>query len=181
MIRLHRLANNMGEKIIETDRLYLEEASSNDDLFFLELLNSPNWLKFIGDRSIKSRSDAVGYIRNNLIKSYQDHGFGLYKVSSKLELKSIGICGFVKRSYLEFPDIGFAILPSYEGKGIATEAAKAVLDFGVVQLRLTEILGITTKENIGSQRVLNKIGLKHKNYFCPPNEKEELILFSNKK
>ena len=36
MIRLHRLANHMGEKIIETDRMSLEEAEANDELFFLE-------------------------------------------------------------------------------------------------------------------------------------------------
>lgn len=180
MIRLHRLANNMGEKIIETDRLSLEEADSNDDLFFLELLNSPNWLKFIGDRSVKTRNDAAAYIENSLIKSYQNNGFGLYKVVSKLESRPIGICGFVKRDYLDYPDIGFAILPIYEGQGLVTEAAMALMDFGMSQLGLTEILGITTKENIRSQRVLNKIGLKHKNYFCQPNVKEELILFSNK-
>lgn len=171
----------MGIRIVKTKRLSLEESDSNDDQFFLQLLNSLNWLKFIGDRSIKTKLDAAFYIENSLIKSYRDHGFGLYKVVNKMESKPIGICGFVQRSYLDFPDIGFAILPMYEGQGFISEAATAVIDFGKSQLGMTEIFGITTEANIASQRVLNKIGLKFTQRLHPPNEREELLLFSNKK
>ncbi len=180
MIGLHRLAFPMGMKITETKRLLLEKANLKDDEFFLQLLNSPNWLKFIGDRSVKSSRDARAYIENSLIKSYQENGFGLYKTVIKEESKPIGICGFLQREYLELPDIGFAILPAYEGQGLITEAAFAMMDYGKNRLGLKEIFGLTTNENIGSQRILNKIGLMLKGDIYPPNETEALLLFSNK-
>jgi len=63
--------------ITQTDRLTLEEASSNDSPFFYDLLNSPGWIQFIGDRGIKTLGDAENYIQNSLIKSYKTHGYGL--------------------------------------------------------------------------------------------------------
>lgn len=146
-------------KILETERLSIEEANLNDASFFFELLNSPNWLEFIGDRNIKLLEDANKFVQESLIDNYKKNGFGFYKMSLKENNQSIGAIGFLKREYLEFPDIGYAILPIYENKGYISEAAKAVFEYGKNQLQLKTILGITTEENLASQKVLLKIGL----------------------
>ena len=146
-------------KIVETEKLIVEEANLNDASFFLELVNSPNWIKFIGDRNIRNLEEATKYVQESLIENYKKNGFGFYKMSLKENNKPIGAIGFLKREYLEFPDIGYAILPIYENKGYISEAAKAVFEYGKNQLQLKTIFGITTEENLASQKILLKIGL----------------------
>ncbi|WP_375558963.1 GNAT family N-acetyltransferase [Bernardetia sp. OM2101] len=163
-------------KILETERLLIEEANLNDASFFLELLNSPNWLEFIGDRNIKSLEDARKYVQESLIDNYTKNDFGFYKMSLKKSNEAIGAVGFLKRDYLDFPDIGYAILPNYEGKGYVSEAAQAVFEYGKNKLHLKEIVAFTTEENLASQKILLKIGL----HFIDKRsvEGEEILYYS---
>ena len=165
-------------KILETERLIIETASENDSEFFLELLNSPNWIEYIGDFGIKSIEEAQNYIQTRLIQSYQENGFGLYKMSLKNKTP-IGICGFVKREYLDSADIGFAILPKYETKGYTYEACSTLMEYGKIKLKFDPILSITTIGNIKSCRLLNKIGLYEIGTVSPNNDVNKLLLFSN--
>lgn len=164
--------------IVETERLLIVEAKVGDSKFFLELLNSPNWLEFIGDRGVKTKKQAENYIKSNLILSYKNNGYGLYKMCLKESLKPIGICGFIKRDYLDHPDIGFAILPQFEGKGFVFEACTSLLIYGKETLNLHPILAITTSKNTKSQGLLAKIGLNSSGTIKPNTEKEEFLLFS---
>ncbi len=145
--------------LLNSTRLNISEIKRSDAPFILELLNSPNWLTFIGDRGVNTQKDAIEYIEKRLTNSYKQNGFGFYKLTLKESLTSIGICGFVQRDYLDHPDIGFAILPNHEGKGYSYEACHAVMNYGIKILGLKTILGITTDENIKSQNLLRKIGL----------------------
>ncbi|MBO6515952.1 MAG: GNAT family N-acetyltransferase [Bacteroidia bacterium] len=149
----------MSEKILETERLSIVEAEITDSVFIYTLLNSRNWIKYIGDREINTLEDAERYIENSLFASYDRFGFGLYKVVLKSENKPIGLCGFLKRKELQHPDLGFAILPRFEGQGITSEASKAMLNHGFTKLNMKTVLGITTELNKASQRVLSKTGL----------------------
>ena len=163
----------------QTERLHIEQATVDDKKFFFSLLNSPNWLQYIGDRGIKTDEDAENYIKNSLIKSYQENGFGLYKVSLKANHTPIGICGFIKRDYLDSVDIGYAVLPEFEGKGYTYEAAKATLAYGKMQLGIQTVSGITTKENVTSIHLLEKLGLKLVSTKFDQVQKKELLIFSN--
>ncbi|MGI9552062.1 MAG: GNAT family N-acetyltransferase [Aurantibacter sp.] len=165
--------------ITETKRLRIDRATPTDASFFLRLMNNPNWIRYIGDRGVVSEEHALEHIKSNLIKSYEEHGYGLYKMSLKSSDLPIGICGFVKRDYLDHADIGFAVLPEYEGKGFVFEAAQAVMAYGKNALKLNPILAITSRDNIRSKKLLLKIGLKEKSTVTPPNDNEELLLFSN--
>ncbi len=165
--------------ITETSRLFIQEATLEDAGFFLKLMNSPNWLKFIGDRGIRSEMEAARYIQKSLIDSYQNHGYGLYKMVLKKDGRPIGICGFVRRDYLDHADIGFALLPSHEGKGYALEAANACLDYGSSVLGLHPILAVTTIGNGRSRALLGKIGLHEVGSLSPKENGPELLLFSN--
>lgn len=161
----------------ETERLLLAEADSNDSEFFYRLLNSPKWIKFIGNRHVKSVAMAKQYIEKYIITSYKTCGFGFYKMVLKTTNEAIGICGLVKRPSLEHVDIGFAILPQYERKGLMYEAATATMNYAKTELDLQKIVAITVEENQASRKLLEKIGLRQSKKIL--YDKEELLLYSN--
>ncbi|HYJ92477.1 MAG TPA: GNAT family N-acetyltransferase, partial [Pyrinomonadaceae bacterium] len=134
-------------KVLETERLILREITSEDAPFILELLNTPSFKKYIGDRGVRSVDDASAFIETRYRKSYRDHGYGLYAVELKPDNTPVGMCGFVRRDTLPGPDIGFAFLPEYEGKGYGFESASAALNFGQEILGFGRILAITATSN----------------------------------
>src|SRR5215467_12758068 len=83
--------------VLETRRLALRHATFDDDDFILRLLNEPSFLRFIGDRGVRTHDDARRYIGERLIGSYERNGFGLWVVVRKETPSPIGICGLVKR------------------------------------------------------------------------------------
>lgn len=147
-------------KILETKRLFLQQATSSDAKFILELLNDPAFIQNIGDRGLQTLEDARNYISNSLIASYKDYGFGMYLVILRDTREVAGLCGLVKRSGLDDVDIGHAFLPRYWSKGYATEAALAVKEYAKDTIGLKRLVAITDPLNQGSIRVLEKIGLK---------------------
>lgn len=167
------------EFILETKRLVLREFTTDDTKFIVELLNSPGWLKYIGDRNVKSEEHAVNYLMNGPMKSYEMNGFGLSLVELKSDKTPIGMCGLIKRENLEYPDIGFAFLPEFMGKGYAFEIANATMIFAKEELKFDKIVAITVSYNKNSIRLLEKIGLKYIKPYFLPYEDEELMLFSN--
>lgn len=169
----------MANKIIlSTKRLTLREAQLSDRDFFYRLLNTPTWLKYIGDRGIKTLENAEEYINDKLISSYKTNGYGLYVYELKELHIPIGLCGFIKRDYLDAEDIGFALLPEYERKGYTYEIASAVLSYGENQLGLTKVYAITSKDNTASQKLLKKLGFIFKSYIKEPSTNEELSFYS---
>ena len=113
--------------IAETKRLILSKISLEDAPFFLELMNTPHWIKYIGDKKIRTVNDAEEHIKNGALKSYKEHGFGFYKITLKEENnRPIGTCGLVRREQLEHVDIGFGFLPEYQGRGFGYEASMEI-------------------------------------------------------
>ncbi|MGC4377664.1 GNAT family N-acetyltransferase [Fictibacillus sp. Mic-4] len=165
-------------KVFETERLTLRLQTTDDAEFILELVNDPSWLRYIGDRGLRTVEDACAYIVNGPVRMYEQFGFCLYLVERKEDQLPIGICGLVKRDSLEDVDIGFAFLPKYWGKGYAYEAASAVIAYGKDTLGLNRIVAITTQDNHASARLLEKIGLKFERFIQLPNDPEELRLFA---
>src|SRR5688572_24048547 len=116
--------------VLETERLQLRYLSADDAPFIVELLNDPDWLQFIGDKSVRTLGDARAYLRDGPIAMYPREGFGLYLVVLRAQAKPIGLCGLIRRSGLADVDIGFAFLPAFRGSGYALESAAAVLAHG---------------------------------------------------
>ena len=154
------LNGNSSMNIVETDRLILRKLTIDDAVFILDLLNQPSFIQFIGDRCVRTLDDARDYILKRLVNSYEHFGFGLYLTLLKEGDVPIGICGLVKREILKDVDVGFAFLPQYWSKGYAFESASAVLSYARNTLGIKRIAGITTADNHGSIRVLEKMGLK---------------------
>ena len=163
--------------IIETERLLLRPFTIDDTNFILELLNTEGWVKYIGDRNVKTKEQATAYLEKGPLKSYQTNGFGLSLVQLKADKTPIGMCGLVKRDYLDHYDIGFAFLPAYTGKGYAYEISIKIIEYGLNELRLEKILAITLPENISSVRLLKKIGFSYVRNFLSKDTKEELSLY----
>ncbi len=162
-----------------TKRLILSEIGPSDAPFMLELMNTPTWKRFIGDRNLHSEEDARNYILNRLMPSYALSGFGFYLCTLKENKTPIGICGIVKRDALEHVDIGFAFLPQYEGKGLGFESASAVMLYAQHTLGIQTIAGITNADNKSSIALLKKLGLRYQKMVLLPNETEEIMLFVN--
>ncbi len=165
------------EMVIRTPRLNLRLLTPDDAGFILELLNSPGWLQYIGDRGVKTRSDAEAYIGERIVKSYRDNGFGLYLMALKDGQLPIGMCGLIRRPGLDDIDIGFALLPQYTGQGYAFEAAAAVMDFARNELKIPRIVAITLPANKASISLLEKIGLRFERMIQLPGDPEELMLY----
>jgi len=166
------------QNILETERLLLRQFTLDDSTFILKLLNTDTWVRFIGDRKIKSIEDARQYLLNGPIKSYQVNGFGLSLVALKDSGEPIGMCGILKRDTLNAPDIGYALLPDYEGQGYAFEIAKATVTYALQTLHMPQILAITKADNERSVKLLHKLDFRFEKMLKLNVDGEELMLFA---
>jgi RimJ/RimL family protein N-acetyltransferase len=144
--------------LFESDSLTFRRFLPGDKWFVFELLNTPAWKKFIGDRNIHTLTDAANYIQNGPVSSYKQHGFGPWVAVLEVTGQPIGMCGLFKRDYLDQPDLGFAFLPGYEGRGLAYEASIASLSYIKTHYTFDQLYAITTDSNLRSQRLLEKCG-----------------------
>jgi RimJ/RimL family protein N-acetyltransferase len=145
--------------VLETERLVLRRLTADDAAFILELLNEPSFLRFIGDRGVRSLDDARRYIETGPMAMYAEHGFGMFLTELKEDAVPIGICGLMKREALPDVDVGFAFLPRFWSRGYALESATAVVELGRRAFGLKRITGITKPDNRSSIKVLERLGL----------------------
>lgn len=152
---------------LDTSRLYFTDLDTTDPDFIQRLVNTQGWLKFIGERNVKTKEDALAYIQrliDNPAINYQ-------VVNLKDQKLPIGVISLIKRDYLDHHDIGFAFLPEYEGKGYAYEAAKSLLDVLINDPAHTRIMASTVTSNTRSIQLLEKLGLKFQHEMEINNEK----------
>ncbi|MBZ0154204.1 MAG: GNAT family N-acetyltransferase [Planctomycetes bacterium] len=146
-------------RILTTSRLTLRELGEHDADFVVRLLNDPDFLRCIGDRSVRSCDDARSYLRSGPIASYRQHGFGLFLVEDAAA-QPLGFCGLLQRTELPDIDLGFAFLPQFRGRGYALEAAAATLAFAWNELRRPRVLAIVAADNQRSLGLLGKLGMR---------------------
>lgn len=168
----------IGVNIIETERLVLRRLAPGDAPFILELLNEPSFLRFIGDKGVRTLADAREYILQGSMASYERHGFGLYLTALKEGAAPIGMCGLLKRESLADVDIGFAFLPAYWSQGFAVESAAAVKAYGLESLGLKRIVAITQPDNAASIKLLEKIGLTFERMIRLSDGEPEISLYA---
>jgi [ribosomal protein S5]-alanine N-acetyltransferase len=161
------------ENSIVTERLCLDLLSIEDHDFIMALVNTKGWLNFIGDRNVHSTEEAIAYIHK--IMSTRDLFYWVVKV--KDGNTPVGIISFIKRSYLESFDIGFAFLPEFSGKGYAYEAAKTILSMVSRHPEYYPVLATTVPQNEKSIRLLAKLGLHFKKEI--EVEEERFFVYSN--
>lgn len=165
----------------ETIRLKLRPTSEEDADFIYKLFNTPDWIKYIGDRKIHGTTEARSYIQVKMMPQLKRLGFGNYTVIRKSDGAKIGSCGLYDREGLTNIDIGFAFLPEYGKQGYAYEAAFKLKEMAFQQFNLNNLIAITRKENKSSQKLLRKLGFYQTGTVVLPAETVELVLFSTNK
>jgi RimJ/RimL family protein N-acetyltransferase len=154
----------------KTNRLTLRKLGEEDYSFILELVNSEGWLKYIGDRNVRNENDSLKYIENII-----NNDKVIYLVVTLKDNSQIGIITLIKKDYLEFYDIGFAFLPSYNNNGYAYEASKVVLTYIEKSTDFSAILAATVPQNKSSIKLIEKLDLSF--YKTDTHENEELNLY----
>jgi len=125
--------------------------------------------------STQTKEETKGFIQRAQ-KSYEERGYTYFAVDYIADKKMIGFIGLAYQKY-ESPftpatDIGWRLDPAYWGRGLATEGAKASLEYGLKELKLPQIIAVAVEQNIPSIRVMEKIGLKKVGNFKHPMLKE---------
>ena len=143
---------------IETSRLKLRWLELTDADFIYQLVNDPQWLRFIGDKQVADLDGARRYIEDGPRAMYRQFGYGLNCVALKDSDTPIGICGLLQRESLPQPDLGFAFLPGFRGQGYAREAADAILQHAYLILRQTRVAAIVNPDNHSSINLLSRLG-----------------------
>lgn len=148
-----------------------------DAPFIFQLMNTPKWLEFIGDRQIVSVDAARSYIRTKMLPQLERLGFSNYTVIRKSDNVKLGSCGLYDREGLNGIDIGFAFLPEFGRQGYAFEAAARLMQAAKEDFGLPRICGITDENNIASQRLLEKLCLKRNGSIQLTNESSPVWLY----
>lgn len=163
--------------ILATDRLLLREFSLQDAPFVMRLLNTEGWLKHIGDRQVSTVEQATDYLERVIFRGYRTEGYGFWLMELRDGGLPVGLCGIIKRDYLEYPDVGYALLPEYEKKGLAAEAVSATLRHVRGNSGINVISAIVTPSNLPSIRLLERVGFTYKETIQEPAEKVALSLY----
>ncbi len=164
------------KKILATERVYLAEWELSDASFILDLVNTPQWIEHIGDRTIHNIEDATSYIKS-LRLPYGSYGYGFYAMRLTDSDRLIGLCGIIKRMGLDDPDLGFALMPEHEGEGYMFEMCEALLKHAFVKLGLSRVVAITTDQNTRSKKLLERLKMKYEKDVKLPKDPETLKLY----
>jgi len=163
--------------ILSTARLTLRPLVPADAPFISELVNQPSWLRNIGERNVRSLEDAVGYIEKGPMASYAKHGFGLWCVDRTADATPIGMCGLLKRDYLDIPDIGFAYLERFQGQGYGKEAAAGTLGYAHATLGVPRVAAVIDPANTPSIRIVERLGLRYVRPIQMPGDTKEISYY----
>jgi RimJ/RimL family protein N-acetyltransferase len=166
--RSGQLKKNRHQKMkkienLETERTIMRKLTKEDANSFYTLNLDEEVLKYTGDKPFENLQASIDFLTS--YDQYEKYGVGRLAVIDKATLKFIGWCGLKYSQDNNEYDIGFRFYRNYWNKGFATETAKKCLDFGFNELRIEKIVGRAMRENIGSIKVLEKIGMKFKESF----------------
>ncbi|MEL6870977.1 MAG: GNAT family N-acetyltransferase [Pseudomonadota bacterium] len=166
---------SIAPRILRTKRLVVREAETQDAPFLLQLMNDPDWHRFIGDRGVRDVAAAGDYIEQRVRAAYATDGMGMRVVT--IDNKPIGLCGINQRDYLDDADIGFAFLPEYRRAGYAFEACAEILTLAKDVVGLKQLIAITLPSNKASHGLLEKLGFVFRRILPPDADGDELALF----
>ena len=162
---------------LRTERLELCWLTPDDAPMMLAVWNDPAFLRHVGDRGIRNLEQARAAIEAGPLSLYSQYGYGPFRLRLRDESVDIGICGLFRRDTLDEPDIGFAILPDYCGRGLGYESSVAVLDHARHTLGLDAVTAIVSPENAASIGLLEKLGLHYDRAIRMPGDEHDVSLY----
>ena len=144
---------------LETSRLILKQFCEEDAPYLFELNSDPDVTRYVGEGAFSSLDEVYTFIRN--YGQYEKYKMGRLNMFDKQTGEFIGWCGLKFLEDSTQVDLGYRLLKRHWGKGYATEASIACLDYGFNTLNLQRIIGTAMQENTASIRIFEKLGLKH--------------------
>jgi len=168
----------MNDPVLRTERLALRKFRLDDSGFVLRLLNEPSFKKYIGDRGVSTVDDAVDYIEKGPLANYQKYGYGVLVMEQLEDGEPAGMCGLFRRDNLDHPDLGFAMLEQYFGRGYATEASRGVIHWAQMSLRLPLIAAVVNEDNLRSRSLIEKLGFRFEGLYRMPGEDDDLRYYA---
>ena len=131
----------------------------------LRLNRSPEVMRYIhGEAALSSADDALEVLRSRVFPQYAQYGVGRWAVELRETHEFIGWCGLKFEPRHKAFDLGYRFLREHWGKGFATEAARASLNYGRLHLGGRRIVGMALVQNLASIHVLEKIGMRFERY-----------------
>lgn len=152
-------------------------VNADDTALMLAVWNDPAFVQHVGDRGIRTRDEALDAMESGAFRLYRDFGHGPFRVSLKDDDREVGLCGLFRRENLDYPDIGYSVLPDHCGKGYAYEASLAVIEHARSDLGLQKICAIISTQNEASIGLIRKLGFRFERMILMPEEDEEICLF----
>ncbi len=144
--------------ILNTERLTLRQLSIADAPSIFELRSDSEINKYLDRAPSKTIDDAVGFIQK--IVEMVNRGESLYWVVTLTEsgefVGAIGLFGFSDAQ--DACEIGYELLPRFQGRGIMSEAVEKVLEYATQGLNVQKIEAFTHKDNQNSTRLLTRLG-----------------------
>ncbi len=146
--------------IIETLRLTLSRFTENDAPLIQQLNSDYDVVKYLHEPILETVEKAKQILEDVILPQYKLN-LGRWVVYTKEGKEFIGWCGLKYRQEAQEIDLGYRFIKSSWGKGYATEAAKAALQYGHQNLKLEKIIAHAHIDNIASQKILEKIGMQY--------------------
>lgn len=165
-----------GKRIL-TERLELRPFREDDAAFVIAMFNDESFIRFIGDRNVRTMDQARDYIARRLLLVHHPEGLGPFLAELKQTSQAIGFCTLFQRDWLEDVDLGFAFLPEFRSQGFALEASRALLEYACNTMGFARICAIASSNNVASARLLGRLGFVPGGSVRPPGEDSDVSLF----
>lgn len=147
------------KQIVETDRLLIREISKDDYQSLFQLHSDPIVQKHTGEPPVQDIAVIIKGTKERTFHDYDTYGFGRWAVILKSTNQFTGWAGLKYLPEFDEIDLGYRFLPQFWGKGIATEASKAIIKYGFEVLGIEKIIAVSMTENTASIKVIEKIGM----------------------
>jgi [ribosomal protein S5]-alanine N-acetyltransferase len=150
--------------ILETKRFFLRELIEEDVDGFHELDSDPEVHRYLGNSPVSDKQKLLEIIKF-VQQQYNENGIGRWAIIDKNTNEFIGWCGLklVKdtiNNQSHYYDLGYRLIRKHWGKGIATETAKASIEYGFNVMKLKEIIAAIHCDNVASNNVVKKLGFE---------------------
>ena len=149
----------MSAPTLRTERLVMRGWRTSDRAAFAAMNADPKVMEHFPGTMTRAESDGFA---DRIETHFAEHGFGLWAVELRATGEFIGDCGLV---YVEGKgpevEVAYHFAKEWWGRGLATEAATACLDYGFRELGLREIIAICFPEHVASRRVMEKAGMRY--------------------
>jgi len=166
---------------LETERLILRKLRLEDAKDVFEYASDPEVAKYVTWETHKSIEDSINLIKFTHERYEKKEGI-IWGIVYKENNKVIGTCDILPVTKHFRSEIAYALARNYWGKGLMTEAVKEVIRFGFERMNLNRIQAMCIPENIGSYRVMEKVGMKYegliREYLYIKGKFQDLKLYS---